>query len=444
MRKALAAIIKVIAKSLAIFFSVLFVLITILILPLFNIESTLLNAGTYKRALIESGVYEQLPAMAGEEMETMKTFLANPCVDNPLGCVIEDASPELQTCLINSLGDADYEAIGTRQRNPTEVELVNSQTCLDQFGIGELTGGTQDMIGIGSEGMKFIDTLTAADWQPMLTLLLPPEETRVMVENTLDQVSAYINGETDTARVSLVALKAHLLSPAGEDLILLLLNTRPPCTDEQLAQILAGDAGGTGEPSFCAPPPQDLALLTSQLQEQLDSVAAGIPDEVTLIKPLSEPVSLGAIGPLGNNPIATVNTIRMEIRFSPLLPLGLLILITLFSIRSLKGWLRWWGIPFFVSGLILTAFGISILPTLDWAWVNFILPQFPSTLSTNITSLLHSLANSVVRALSTRIILEAAILGLLGLMAFVGSFFIKTKLKKSVPLVSTPESKNIA
>ena len=35
MRKALAAIIKVIAKSLAIFFSILFVLITILILPLY-------------------------------------------------------------------------------------------------------------------------------------------------------------------------------------------------------------------------------------------------------------------------------------------------------------------------------------------------------------------------------------------------------------------------
>ena len=443
MPKALVAILRFIVKSIAAFFAILFVLISIFVLLLFNVEHTLLNAGAYKRALVENGVYEQLPALAGEEMETMKSSLADTCTENPLGCAIEGASPELRTCLINVLGEAGYEAIATGQRKPTGAEPMNSQHCLDQFGSSESTGEAQGRVGIGGKGMAFINNLTAKDWQTLLTQLLPPDEAKVMVENMLDQIFATINGETDTARLSLVALKAHLTGQAGEDLILLLLNAQPPCTEEQLAQIHAGNAGDTGQPAFCTPPEKDLALLTSQLQAQLDSVVAGIPDEAVIIKPPSKPAP-SSEGSLGNDSFSTLNRIRMGIRFSPLLPLSLLILVTLFGIRSLKGWLRWWGIPLFVVGLILTAFGIAILPMLDWAWVKYILPQFPSALSAGITGLARGLVDSVVRALTTRITLVAAIIGLLGLAAIIGSFFVEKKLKEPVPLASTSEPKNVA
>jgi hypothetical protein len=443
MRKALTAIFGFIANSIAVLFAVLFVLTTILILPLFNIEHILLNAGTYKRALAENGVYEQLPALAAEEIETVKTFLTNPCAKNPLGCAIEGASLELQTCLVEVLGPADYEAIGTGRMNPTKAQLTNSQYCLDQFGGGESTGETQGSGRVGSQEMAFTNNLTSKDWQTLLTWLLPPEEARVMVENMLDQVFAYLNGETDTAHVSLVALKSHLAGQSGQDLILLLLNAQPPCTEEQLAKIQAGKAGDTGQPAFCNPPQEYLVPVTSQLQTQLDSVIAGIPDEAVIIKPPSESVPSGE-GSFGNDPITALNRIRMGIRFSPLLSLSLLILVTLFGIRSLKGWLRWWGIPLFIAGLIVTVIGIAILPVLDWAWVIYVLPQFPSTFSAGITSLARELADFVAQAMATRITLEAAIIGLLGLAAIIGSFFVETKLKEPAPLASTPEPKNAA
>ena len=440
MPKALVAILRFIVKSIAAFFAILFVLISIFVLLLFNVEHTLLNAGAYKRALVENGVYEQLPALAGEEMETMKSSLADTCTENPLGCAIEGASPELRTCLINVLGEAGYEAIATGQRKPTGAEPMNSQHCLDQFGDGESTSKAQGQIRIGGKGMVFINNLTTKDWQALLTLILPPNEARVMVENLVDQVFAYIGGEADTASLSLVALKTHLTGQAGKDLIMLRLNAQPPCTEEKLAKIHADNAEDTGQPVFCTPPEKDLALLISQLQTQLDSVDAGIPDKA-IIKPPSKLV-LPSEGPLGNDPITTLNRIRMGIRFSPLLPLSLLILVTLFGIRTVKDWLRWWGIPLFITGLVVTIIGIAILPMLEWAWAIYVLPQFPSTLSAGIAGLARDLAGSVVRNLATRITLEAVIIGLLGLAAIIGSFYIKTKLKEPMPLASTPEPKN--
>jgi hypothetical protein len=363
MRNVPAAIFRFIAKPVSVFFAILFVLVTCLVLLLFNGERTLLNAGTYKRALAENGVYNQLPVLAQGEMEALKTFLTS-------------------------------------------------------------------QAGIATGDMNFTNNLSTDDWQYLLPRLLPPDEARGMVENALDQGFAALNGETDTARLSLVTLKAHLKGPEGKDSIQYLLKVQPACTEEQLAEIHAEKAGNTEAPPFCNPPQQDLALLTTQWQAQLDSRAAGIPDEVSILPP-SGPSDAGS--PV-NASLARLNTQRFLIRFSPLLSLILLTLLTLFAVRSLKGWLRWWGIPFFITGLIVMVIALSIRPLLNWVWVNSILPQFPSTLSAGLTGLAGNLVGSVGRALATPIMLQAAIIGLLGLAAIIASFFIKVINKEPVPL----------
>ena len=372
MPKGLDAFFRFITKTISLILAFLFVLITSLVLLLFNAERSLMNAGTYKRALAENGVYQQLPALAEENTDAIKAFLT-------------------------------------------------------------------DQAGLASADMGFMNDLTAKDWQTLLSRVLPPDEARAMIENSLDQVFAVINAETDTARLSLVALKAHITGQAGGNLILQLLNTQPPCSEEQSAQIRSTNAGDTAiAPVFCSPQPADLARLTSQWQVKLESLAAGIPDEIILLNPSSQVSSLGL---LGTDSIAKINTIRMEIRFSPLLPLGLLTLVTLLSIRSLNDWLRWWGIPLFITGLICAAFGFAILPLAGWAWINFMLPQFPSGASSAFTGLARNLVGSLGQALSTPIIVEAVIIALLGLAAIIGSFFVEPKRVQPVPLTSPPDGK---
>lgn len=119
MSKALVAIFRFIVKTLAVILAALFVLTSIPILSIFTVEHTLFDAGTYKHVLQENGVYQRLPDIVGEGMDSVKAFIANPCKTNPLGCAIDGASPELQACLTGVLGESNYEAIGSGQRNAT-------------------------------------------------------------------------------------------------------------------------------------------------------------------------------------------------------------------------------------------------------------------------------------------------------------------------------------
>ncbi len=438
MSKALVAIFRFIVKTLAVILAALFVLTSIPILSIFTVEHTLFDAGTYKHVLQENGVYQRLPDIVGEGMDSVKAFIANPCKTNPLGCAIDGASPELQACLTGVLGESNYEAIGSGQRNATESELAGSQHCLDQFGSSESTDNAQDESG--GSGVDFINNLSTRDWQALITLLLPPDESRTMVEGMLDQVFATVNGETDTARLSLAVVKAHLIGQPGADLVQLLLKAQPPCTEEQLAQIHAEAASESEEAVVCNPPPQDLALLTDQLTSKLASASAQIPDDVVIIKPASDLVATGEASP-GNDPLETLNKVRVAIRFTPLIPIILLMLVSLLVIRSLKSWLRWWGIPFLITGLVVAVIGLSILPLLNLAWVNLVLPRFPAMLPASLAEFAHSLMNSIGRAGTTPMVIQAAILGFIGLAATIGSIFVDRKPKPPALVVPLPEPK---
>ncbi len=425
MLTALKAIFRLIARSLAAIFAILFVIVTVLVLLLLNIERTMFDAETYKRALAENKIYQQLPALAADEMAKMKSFLANPCAASPLGCAIDGASPELRACLTEILGQEAYVAIGSGRRNPTEAELRNSQPCLDQDG-----GAEEPLPTSGGGQMAFLNTLTAEDWQALLSVLLPPELLQPMTENVLDQVFTYLNGEADSARISLAPLKKQLTGQASQEALKILLAAQPACIQEQLSQMTVIISTGKGGLALCAPPKETLDWLLPEMQVQLSALVARMPDEAVIIKPPSRSAPPGNGGPLGNDPPAVLRKIHLGIRLSPLLPLGLLLLVTLFGVRSLKGWLRWWGVPMFIAGLIAFCVAIASQPALDWAWVTYIVVRIPPLVSASIPEIGHELARFLVQDLMKWIMLEAGMLGLLGLAAIVSSFFIKTVSKE--------------
>ncbi len=422
MLKAFAALVGFITRLIAVLLIILFVISTVLVLLLFNIEHTLFNAETYKRSLTANHVYQQFPALLAGEMTQMKSFLANPCADNPLGCAIDGASPEMQACLTKTLGQEAYAAIGTSQRKPTGLEIQNSQPCLDKYGRGKAPPQEAN-----SSQMGFTNNLTAEDWQALITILFPGNDLQFLTENSLDQVFAYLNGDADTARVSLVQMKKQLTGQAGLDAITLLLNAQPPCTQEQLAQMTTVISGGNGDFELCKPAKEKLADLLPAMQEQLNAVVARLPDKAVLIKPPSPSDSSGGGGPFEKNPRTTLRILHQGLRLSPLLPLGLLILVALFAVRSLKGWLRWWGIPMLISGLIALSIAIIALGGLEWVWITYIVAKFPPYISPDMTDLVHRLVRLLAQDLVKGIMVEAGLIGAFGLAAFVGSFFIASK-----------------
>jgi len=422
----------VIARFIATIFAILFVITTILALLLTTINRQMFKANLYKNALAEQNIYEHLPEIVGVALTS--SFLSDPCAQNQLACNIDGASPELQACLTTALGPDAYEAIGSGQRSPTNAELQLAQPCLDQYGSHQTASPQSGTGGPGGEsGMpSFMQNLTAADWQAILTILLPPDDLQTMTESMLVQMFAYLNGETDTVTVPLDKLKERLTGPAGTDLIMQLINSQPPCTGQDLAQMASGTSNGGMV--LCKPPEFVLPIVVSLLQELLNAAATQLPGKATIIKPPSPGTLPSGTGPFGADPITTIRMVRLIMRLSPLLPLAFLLLVTLFAVRSLRSWMRWWGIPIFVSGAIALGLGISALPALNTAWTMYIVPRIPPFIPADIAGIGQELVRSIVHTISERIVLQAIILLAFGLAVWIGSSFIKTKNEPDVPV----------
>jgi hypothetical protein len=114
-----------------------------------------------------------------------------------------------------------------------------------------------------------------------------------------------------------------------------------------------------------------------------------------------------------------------------LLPAALLLLVTLFGVRSFKCWLRWWGIPFLFVGLIAGGLAVIALPLLDWGTAMMLARDrlSVSAFSSNLLQTALNLGRSVVREYVGALGLQAALIGLSGFGMLLFSFFIRSKPK---------------
>jgi hypothetical protein len=401
----------------AVLCAVLFVAATVLVLLLFSARQTLLNAETYKRGLMENNGYDRLPARLAEQAALYVALEAEPVDGAPDDNPLSSAPADVQACARQALGDEAYQALYDGQRPATRRETRRINACIRQA----RREARLNNPGIGSELMPILEDLSTAQWEALVRFLLPPEELRHLTESALDEVFAYLNGESDTASLSLVDLKSHLTGQAGQELILLLLSTQPPCTQEQEAQINAGNFENGGATAiYCAASGETLAMVMPHMQNRLSRVAGQIPEEAVLINPDTASGGNGS----RRDPLTSIRTIRTWIGLSPLLPSSLLLLMTLFGVRSARDLLRWWGIPLFGAGVLVLGIGLAAQPLLDWPWVNYAVPQFPPILSSGLAELGHDVFRSVVHELRKWIMLEAGLIALPGLGAILASSYV--------------------
>ncbi len=390
-------------KFIAIICAVLFVVTTLLALLLYNVEKRAFNARVYKQALIEQDVYSRLPGLIGEGLVASMDY--DLCADNPIACDAENRPPELEACLQDALGDQAYLALVWNERAPTEAELRRADPCFGEYG---LPGSGPQKDGPPA----FMKNLTAKDWEVLITALLPPEELEPLAEEALDQVFAYLNGETNSAQLSLTGIKRRLASEAGVDAVLQFLSAQPPCTPEDIANFTG--FGGEGDFTYCNPPEEMMPRFKPILQDELDKAANDIPDKVMLIKPSPS-----------NEMLANIQSIRLLMRMSPLLPMGLLFVITILVVRSLRGWLRWWGIPMLIAGALGMLVGWSTIPIFGFFFNVFMIDQIPPYVPSGLIEIGFELVSGVLHRLIEIIVLDALIIAILGLAMVVASTFVK-------------------
>jgi len=171
--------------------------------------------------------------------------------------------------------------------------------------------------------------------------LFPPSELRTFTDNVLDSTFAYLNRESDSAVVSLVSLKGYIVSEGGVLTVTQLLDSQPPCTMEQIAQITIGLISGQSL-LLCDPPDEIMGLVTPLIQSQLQSVVNTLPNEVVIIS--------GEASNTSTDPRLRLDRIRALMKLTLVVPFFFLAVIVIFAVRSIKEWLNWWGWPFLLTG----------------------------------------------------------------------------------------------
>ena len=358
------------SRFLAFIFALLFVVVTTLALFAFNADRILFDAGTYKRALIREDFYARLPVLAASQAVTQARY--DPCRDNPAG-------------------------------------VENPEVCQNPSAQPEQGGPP-----------PFMKNITQPQLEHIIGVLLPPDLLQTMVDSALDQVFAYLNSPDGTLRVnlSLADLKQRIAGNQGVEAVLTLIDSLPPCTAEQRA---AGGGEFAGGMPQCRLPDADLEKMKPAIQQQLQQVVKGIPDVVSPGAGVGFSGAPGLAG--GASPREIYRWLRLGLGFSPLGSIVLLGLVTFFGVRSLKGWLRWWGWPFLFVALLVVPVAVLAVPALRWAYVNRAVSQVPPYYSLEFVQAAFNVALEIVRSVLRPVLFQTLLLGGVGLALLVGSRF---------------------
>ena len=252
-------------------------------------------------------------------------------------------------------------------------------------------------------------------WESFFRALLPPQTLQAIGDDVLNSSFAYLNMQTNSVAINLTPLKASMMGEAGVQVILSLLETLPACSIEQITQ-MSFNLFGNGQIEFCNPPADLQPLLIPVIQSQMELTALIIPDQVPLI----------AAPPL-NDPRPRLQTMRLFMRLSLILPIGFLFLLTIFAVRSLKDWLTWWGTPLLVTGGSAAVIGLLGAPIVRTILEGILVNRMPDYLPVILLGFAGEFASAIVSALLNPVTWQGLLLAFVGfVMALIG-FFIQPR-----------------
>lgn len=252
----------------------------------------------------------------------------------------------------------------------------------------------------------FLKAVTQQDWEKTVTLLIPPEELKTLTDTTLDTVFDYLNGKTDSVEISLVPLKKHFVGEAGVQAVTQLLSAQPPCTAEQLFQLgmglLSGDVG------LCNPPVELMGVMTPLIESQIQGMTVAIPDNVTLVD--------RTLTNAPNDPRIQLNKVRGVMKVTLIFPLLFLFGLALLTARSLSSWLKWWGVPFIITGAISALIALLGSPVLSLLMQRVLQNRAPDFLQPVFLSTMQEAVGAVSQQILAPIVVEGLLLVVAGIV----------------------------
>lgn len=253
----------------------------------------------------------------------------------------------------------------------------------------------------GSNPMKVI---SQDGWEKTLSSLLPPDEIKALTDDALDSIFNYLNGKTDSAAISLLPFKQHLVGENGVAAAKQILSGQPDCTQEQLMQMGLNLLSG-GDLLLCNPPAELIDMFNPMIESQLQVLTVGIPDQITIIK--------GEQSGTADDPRIGLSRVRLLMKLTPILPLVFLFGLTLLAVRRLVDWLKWWGVPFIVTGAISALTALLGSPLFSALMQRAI--QNRSNIPPTVLSFVKEIIGAVSRQILAPVVVEGALLTLVGI-----------------------------
>jgi hypothetical protein len=243
----------------------------------------------------------------------------------------------------------------------------------------------------------------------IISSLLPPAEIEAVTNAALDSAFAFINDDTDSIMISLLPLKENITGEAGVGALTQILQTKPACTTEQILQMGFAVISSNPGLTLCNPPEEVLQLVTPLIESELQFITQSIPDELTLVTADQTEAS---------NFRSRLDKIRAVMKLTLLLPLFLLITLTLFAVRSLKDWLKWWGVPLLMTGLLTIMLAMIGTPLVRLFIETVILQG-----NTNIPFMILGTIKNITALVASQVLKPVAIEGIVLILIGIGMVF---------------------
>jgi hypothetical protein len=161
-------------------------------------------------------------------------------------------------------------------------------------------------------------------------------------------------------------------------------------------------------------------MLTPVIQGQMQFATQAVPDQITLIS-----------APPENDPRVKLRTARIAMRLSPILPLGFLLLMTIFTVNSLKSLLNWWGFPLFITGFVASLMSLGGAPIFGAILQRILINRMPAFLPSILLGYTSDLASAMLQALLGPIFWQGMIIAFTGLTMAIIAYFVKRKSSKA-------------
>jgi len=281
--------------------------------------------------------------------------------------------------------------------------------------------------------------LDQEEWESVLIDLVNPTWLQTQTEDILDQFFNILLISPDPVNtpieVSLLEVKNRLGGPEGIQAFNQILKAQDPCSVNQLMGLLQLGLGmeTSIDSLLCRPPDYIITELNPVVESFLSAAVVQVPDQLFFNLPLSELDSSPGVNPANLNqveipaPIRTLRRTNTLISWGLFLPLLLIIMMTVFAVRSLRDLLRWWGGTFLTAGLISLTLSLSLFPIVTWGFNNLI----PSKTSNNfeLTALLvqlgiGDLSRELSNGLIMSVVIPASVLAVIGFALLLGSYLL--------------------